>query len=117
MKHTAHTPGPWLYALNGLNRNKAHEPQFTFGPSFECLGVVYNRTSAGTEGSTEEANARLIAAAPDLLAALELAHRSLVTCNSCHCIGSLPTQAERAEAESATLLARAAIARATNGHA
>ena len=51
-------------------------------------------------------------AAPDLLAALEAAHRSLVTCNSCHGIGTLPTASERAEIESATLLARAAIAKA-----
>lgn len=53
------------------------------------------------------------ASAPDLLAALEAAHRSLVTCNSCHGIGTLPTASERAEIESATLLARAAIAKAT----
>lgn len=62
--------------------------------------------------AAERAAMRLADAAPDLLTALEAAHRCLVTCNSCHGIGTLPTASERAEIESATLVARAAIAKA-----
>ncbi len=61
---TTHTPGPWYASLDGLNADG---------------GIRQARTNkivaSGIEVGLEEgiANARLIAAAPDLLAALELA--------------------------------------------
>lgn len=67
---TAHTPGPWLiedgtfvYRLNNADIN-------TF-----CLQVQGGYTDQGTRTTKDElsANARLIAAAPDLLSACYLA--------------------------------------------
>lgn len=60
-----HTPGPWLYGQDG----------FSLGN-----GVVYSRHANGNPkdictvrgwGADQQANVRLIAAAPDLLEALE----------------------------------------------
>lgn len=51
-----HTPGPWTVEKNGYLNQLGIEP---------CIGAVYGA------GEELNANARLIAAAPDLLAALE----------------------------------------------
>lgn len=99
---TQHTPGPW-------HIGRRSGASYIYGP----LGEEVAGPSTFTSGHDETlANARLIAAAPDLLAALESAHRALVTCNSCHGIGTLPSESERLEIESATLVARSAIAKA-----
>jgi hypothetical protein len=107
-----HTPGPWFTDSDGDGKpfaivTSTHD---SAGPDDDVCEVYGGNCD---DDATREANARLIAAAPDLLAALEAAHRSLVTCNSCHGIGTLPTASERAEIESATLLACAAIAKTT----
>ena len=60
-----HTNGPWSANLNGLARDKQDAPQWTVGKSCECLVILPNRSTP----EETEANARLIAAAPDLLAA------------------------------------------------
>jgi hypothetical protein len=62
-----HTNGPWSANLNGLARDKQDAPQWTVGKSCECLVILPNRSTP----EETEANARLIAAAPDLLAALQ----------------------------------------------
>lgn len=61
-----HTPGPWLAERDGSDNWNVVSPAFT---GFDYFVV-------GTEGlyrgdGSDEANARLIAAAPELLAALE----------------------------------------------
>lgn len=69
-----HTPGPWKLARNEWNLRAA--------PWSEAIGIEYddaeNRQQVVpgvvawvTRGGDSETNARLIAAAPDLLAALE----------------------------------------------
>lgn len=60
-----HTPGPWLYAQEGVNSFGIVKPD---GHSVVHLVALSNSTAA----RDLEANARLIAAAPELLAALEL---------------------------------------------
>lgn len=59
-----HTPGPWKVAhgMRGLQNLKVHGVE-----NNEGLGIV----NCGT-GKDGEANARLIAAAPDMLEALKL---------------------------------------------
>ncbi len=52
----SHTPGPWTTKANGYRNQMTIEP---------CIGAVYGA------GEELKANARLIAAAPDLLEALE----------------------------------------------
>jgi hypothetical protein len=66
----AHTPGPWRYVPFG-SRGKHYD---IYGPRTEDLASV-NGNDGGDEPEfyPSEANARLIAAAPDLLAALKLA--------------------------------------------
>ena len=72
-----HTPGPWYYAENtefGSTRfyiAQAEGAEFT--PHYSDVATVYAETCSGDEMPIQEANARLIAAAPELLEALESA--------------------------------------------
>ena len=59
--NTKHTPGPWEY-----DRNAGH---------IVAQGISVCRISACSGYGEHDDNARLIAAAPDLLAALEKLHR------------------------------------------
>lgn len=59
--NTKHTPGPWEY-----DRNAGH---------IVTQGISVCRISACSGYGEHDDNARLIAAAPDLLAALEKLHR------------------------------------------
>ena len=66
----AHTPGPWL-----TDRNNVHTGQIA--TLHHCIGNDWVEiwsdkwTETGMDEKEQEANARLIAAAPDLLAALQ----------------------------------------------
>lgn len=112
-----HTPGPWRFETWDYSHANPPRRELVVQNSEMPLATVAwdegKDNPYTVQNETALANARLIAAAPDLLAALEAAHRSLVTCNSCHGIGTLPTASERTEIESATLVARAAITKAT----
>lgn len=99
----SHTPGPWSvekpleFELSIVEADKpTHEWKFIanvpIAPEFEF------------PQATAEANARLIAAAPDLLAALKAMDESL--CNG------FDTQAARHAGRMALIAARAAIAKA-----
>ena len=67
---SAHTPGPWRYS-HGIFNSPDHSP--------EQVGSIESErwTIAAVEGDYDgwEDNARLLAAAPDLLAACEAAGR------------------------------------------
>lgn len=90
---TKHTPGPWAADQSGLvtaGKNRLH---------------VAQAATTGM-GKAVEANAALIAAAPELLAALQATMRAL---------GDLPsTQKPGTRTRAAYDEARAAIDRATN---
>lgn len=79
---TSHTPGPWK-SERLINPPKAKDRRCGFvvnGPDAQPLPIRICdlRVPSGVGGFSEgEANARLIAAAPDLLAALELCERAL----------------------------------------
>lgn len=71
MSDTKHTPGPWLVNRRGI---------MAMNPDTGRFGVLVSQPNwRGIEpddiwqDTPREANARLIAAAPDLLAALEMA--------------------------------------------
>jgi len=92
IKNSAHTPGPWGCAYTS---NYAHDYRITREDKTPLLLTVI-----ANDHSEQRANARLIAAAPDLLAALQLCERAL--------------EERDAEAEEyAAKAARAAIAKAT----
>jgi hypothetical protein len=88
-----HTPGPWNYDRSGysLYVNSGRE-------------LVTALSMDGKRLETSEANARLIAAAPDLLEALKSV------------IAWLDAPDESAFSDSQLALARAAIAKATGGN-
>jgi hypothetical protein len=60
---TKHTPGPWIWA-------KGYKGPFGAGPDNEVLNY-FSYEGMHLWGEHEKANARLIAAAPDLLAELQ----------------------------------------------
>lgn len=99
----AHTPGPW--AINGVVApddiaDLKLEPAVTAGEFYVATAHDF-----GDSGATSAANARLIAAAPDLLAACEALD------------GALREQAPSPNAirDPAIAAMRAAIAKASNG--
>lgn len=105
MTQTTHTPGPWwpIQTMTGswyVNTRRDNQPEDAPPSPYGATvaGFVGDRTEARTSGN-EAANARLIAAAPDLLAAL----RSVLNYAN---LGAY----ERADAMQA---ARTAIAKAT----
>lgn len=87
---TQHTPGPWVV-------DRSH-PDWVEGTTIWANDVVIAHAVADQHHQTE-ANARLIAAAPDLLAALEA------------CLRRLDAHDDQSAPE--CLAARAAIAKAT----
>lgn len=62
-----HTPGPWVYCTR-LSGSENHKGYYIKSKKFVLAFEVIPVDSDGKEG---KANARLIAAAPDMLAALE----------------------------------------------
>lgn len=94
-----HTPGPWRYAPNTYLRSK-HVSYWEIAAN-EPVATVFPHLLAA------EANARLIAAAPDLLNLLTAADR----------LEELTGENLAVYARTFAALARAAIARATGGNA
>lgn len=97
-----HTPGPWYVGVHGERGKYADGGQVwvPHGAISHCVVA-----SANFHLPNKDANARLIAAAPDLLKALE----DLVVClNDCRC--GDPSNCKRCQALRAR---RAAIERAT----
>jgi len=72
---STHTPGPWVYEQDS-RPNRPHIATVAWVGEF-CVGIPTPGFPGGNyrdaEYGTTEADARLIAAAPDLLAALEWA--------------------------------------------
>ena len=108
----AHTPGPWKANDNGFVHPANKTP---------AIGTTMihgmDEDFASTRGcchappvEEREANARLIAAAPELLEALETLDREV---EMLEMFGETGTTASRSNVEKAQLAARAAIANAT----
>lgn len=103
---TKHTPGPWRFLEDGDTESEHNRcrPLTVCGPGDDDLANVYSRDDATVTISREEAiaNARLIAAAPDLLEAAKI----LVGLESDDKGRTFPTKEQVA-------LARAAVTKAT----
>jgi hypothetical protein len=69
-----HTPGPWLVHPYGVQAGP-HNPGFDVGPRGIAVATVIGEFHAVRPGPQTVANATLIAAAPELLAALRDAER------------------------------------------
>lgn len=70
-----HTPGPWIICDDG--------GLCIHSPEYGSVGQVWTHLTMQSDGSVEGANARLIAAAPDLLEALADAVNELQTLIRC----------------------------------
>lgn len=97
-----HTPGPWEAckpeeALHAVRRQIAHNP----------LGMIICDVGYGETEEVNIANARLIAAAPDLLAALIGLDEAFCSLNY------NMTREERHDARLKVIAARAAVTKAT----
>lgn len=76
-----HTPGPWTYEAGPIGEPDVEDPAFLIvepSDEAEVVGAIY----APIRNNATEANARLIAAAPELLAALEDALHLMDTQNN-----------------------------------
>jgi hypothetical protein len=101
-----HTPGPWAYST---------DPQPNGCPIVGARGLIVAMLAHSVNHSDQAeiatANARLIAAAPDLL-------RALVALDACYCeAGDSLSKAQRTHHRETLMAARAAIARATGEQA
>lgn len=113
MSNVKHTPGPWHYD------NEPHDPQIiALDGTHIATAHQYAETAPGVrhilKSIDAEANARLIASAPDLLDALTLAWHALKTADKIVFAagnnGAVSVQLAQARDK-----ARAAIAKATKG--
>ena len=89
----AHTPGPWSIGMYGILKRNENE-------SVQRIVDFYG------QNDTDKANANLIAAAPDLLAALKEFDAAITEG------GLFETAPQRHRGRKALIAARAAIARA-----
>ena len=94
---TKHTPGPWMvhtYDVNLGPYNKALD----VGTSGRAVAKVIGEFENPKVGDQARANARLIAAAPELLEALEAVTRRLEHVLHKNGISALPTDIKNARA-------------------
>jgi hypothetical protein len=97
--YTKHAPGPWRVKANGPSYNITSEARDD--PHMILVGMVYN------EPEEHSANARLIAAAPDLLDALKRVVDKYEECN--------PNDVAHSRRTCPYCRARAAITKAESG--
>lgn len=79
MTTTRHTPGPWVVRTSATYRSQVE----AIDPKGRA-DVVARITTPRKGAEASDANARLIAAAPDMLASLEAAHGYLVMMGTDH---------------------------------
>ena len=104
MAKEAHTPGPWYYPGRTISTPKAKTG--SVGTVHQNIGVATPIAHVAHAEGCAEANARLIAAAPELLNALEGYMSAFGQALDAHFIQFGPQQDE------AHIAARAAIAKA-----
>jgi hypothetical protein len=68
----AHTPGPWSYEVEKVSGPSLSDATYLFAHG-DVIGKAYESAGQGNA----QANARLIAAAPELLEALRIAGEAL----------------------------------------
>lgn len=112
MSGAKHTPGPWVLATVPTSVGTCHKigpfPNGSRAPTFACVYADGHRLGIDDDNQAPAelaANARVIAAAPDLLEALQRLHEACVK-DGWPAYGAHPHAME---------VARAAIAKATGG--
>lgn len=100
-----HTPGPWKFGKELGARNGEWLVSFDAGSKWRGIAIAETRTGPGSE----EANARLIAAAPELLEACQ----AMIEWDDREKDHAVDFNARMVLCEQAFTKARAAIAKAT----
>lgn len=72
-----HTPGPWEVERRPIQSRGGSNTVWRIGPFHACIYDDWRPREAGISEAENEANARLIAASPDLADALHAAMRML----------------------------------------
>ena len=70
-----HTPGPWKILPEEVGRDYIRVRGTVYGTRFKIANVLHPGSTHPDDDSQTRANARLIAASPELLQELEKAHR------------------------------------------
>ncbi len=105
---TKHTPGPWycgepfeVFPGAGLRFHVSQAEGATYTPLYSDVAHFLAETIPGEKLEIQRANARLIAAAPELLAALEIADKFCGSLTSDECPDSvhIPIRAAIAKAK------------------
>ena len=108
MSNTSHTPGPWSYENEGQTVYVGDQIEGQWIAQVRGWGWLQKLKNGE---AVQDANGRLIAAAPDLLEAL-------IGLDEAYCrAGENLTRDERTEDRKRLIAARAAIAKATGGDA
>lgn len=76
---TKHVPGPWDFHL-GRGAEPRFHVQAAGGYQIASTTAINNHPAAADENATRVANARLIAAAPELLSAMQAVEKRLTEC-------------------------------------
>jgi hypothetical protein len=80
---TKHTPGPWFQSHRKTAPDSYNTQVYTQNGEAICTLAWYPKPEVnGVVGTYREANARLIAAAPELLAALKACHLQMLQSNN-----------------------------------
>jgi len=117
MTANKHTPGPWVILPEEVNRNYIRVRGTQLGMRYKVANVPTPVQGLEREAGETRANARLIAAAPALLKALERIARPH-DCGCKPCTSTCRNQiALEIAVEEMQELARAAIAKATGSAA
>lgn len=127
MSGPKHTPGPWGYVPSNANHGPYVTNEWGAGDICDCYTMSKPSELAVCNGGTSEpihfqheeadANARLIAAAPDLLEALRDAQKALALIVEPDAIKQSTVINAFAQTMAAEVKARAAIAKAEGGAA
>ena len=115
--HARHSPAPWRFLEDGRSEEEPNycQPLTICGPDDDDLANVYSSDDSTVSITRAEAiaNARLIAAAPDLLAALSDLEIAANTVAACYARNPGSFSAALSDLGESAEKAREAIARAT----
>jgi hypothetical protein len=111
-----HTPGPWKADRWDIGTGEAKRPQIVVQSATDCVAYIQTLWVPDVRHAEEMANARLIAAAPEMLEALKLLATTYASIG--HLIGTVgeatPAEVMACMGE-CTRAAEKAIAKATGG--
>jgi hypothetical protein len=80
MSNTKHTPGPWFGSHSPVTKSKLSGRWFKSVKNKKSIGGIIIANGFGDTKEQAEANTKLIAAAPELLEALDELRTAIIDC-------------------------------------